>query len=94
MKIVVIGGTGLIGSKVVEKLGGRRALAARNDPRHVVTDPRAGYYGIKVSEATLVPGNDAQLGEMRFETWLSCPEITSQSPQYPAENVLKNRQRL
>jgi uncharacterized protein YbjT (DUF2867 family) len=67
----------------------RRALAASNDPRHVVTDPQAGYYGIKVSEATLIPGNDAQLGEMRFETWLSSPEIKPRSPNYPAEKVLK-----
>jgi len=32
----------------------RRALAAWNDPREVVTDPHARYYGIAVSERTLV----------------------------------------
>jgi len=56
----------------------RRALAARKDPREVVTDPQARYYGIKVSEATLIPGSDAQLGETRFETWLS--QSTNQVP--------------
>src|ERR1700751_4436496 len=49
----------------------RRALAAWKDPREVVTDPHARYYGIAVSERTLVPGNDARLGQTRFETWLS-----------------------
>ncbi len=49
----------------------RRFLAARKDPREVVTDPQARYYGVKVSERSLVPGDDARLGETRFETWLS-----------------------
>jgi uncharacterized protein YbjT (DUF2867 family) len=49
----------------------RRALAARNDPRVVVTDPQARYYGITVSEDSLIPGPDAQLGEKRLEDWLS-----------------------
>jgi uncharacterized protein YbjT (DUF2867 family) len=48
----------------------RRDLAARNDPREVISDPHALYYGIQVSERALVPGNDAQLGEARFEDWL------------------------
>ncbi len=49
----------------------RRDLAARKDPREVVADPHARYYGIKVSESTLVPDNNARLGETRFETWLT-----------------------
>ena len=49
----------------------RRDLAARKDPREVVADPHARYYGIKVSERTLVPDNNARLGETRFETWLT-----------------------
>jgi uncharacterized protein YbjT (DUF2867 family) len=49
----------------------RRALAARNDPRQVVTDPGSRYYGIRVSERTLLPGSDARLGETHFEDWLS-----------------------
>lgn len=49
----------------------RRDLAARKDPREVVADPHAPYYGIKVSERTLVPDNNAQLSETRFEAWLT-----------------------
>jgi hypothetical protein len=49
----------------------RRDLAARKDPREVISDPHAGYYGIEVSERTLVPNDDARLGETRFEDWLN-----------------------
>jgi uncharacterized protein YbjT (DUF2867 family) len=49
----------------------RRALAALHDPRTVITDPHAHYYGIQVSERSLVPDNDARLGETRFEDWLT-----------------------
>src|SRR5215467_6427884 len=48
----------------------RRALTAFHDPREVISDPHARYYGIQVSERTLVPDNDARLGETRFEDWL------------------------
>jgi uncharacterized protein YbjT (DUF2867 family) len=49
----------------------RQELAASKDPREVVSDPHARYYGIAVSERTLVPYDDARLGETRFEDWLS-----------------------
>jgi uncharacterized protein YbjT (DUF2867 family) len=49
----------------------RRDLAARKDPREVISDPRARYFGIAVSERSLVPDDDARLGETRFEDWLS-----------------------
>jgi uncharacterized protein YbjT (DUF2867 family) len=49
----------------------RRDLAARKDPREVISDPHARYYGIAVAERTLLPNDDAKLGETRFENWLS-----------------------
>lgn len=49
----------------------RRTLAALHDPREVITDPQATYYGIRVSERTLLPGGDARLGGTRFEDWLA-----------------------
>jgi uncharacterized protein YbjT (DUF2867 family) len=48
----------------------RQILCARMDPRVVVTDPQARYYGVEVTERALVPDDDAQLGQTRFETWL------------------------
>jgi uncharacterized protein YbjT (DUF2867 family) len=49
----------------------RRRLAALKDPREVIADPKAPYAGAKLSERTLVPGNNARLGETTFETWLT-----------------------
>jgi uncharacterized protein YbjT (DUF2867 family) len=48
----------------------RRDLAARRDPREVITDPQARYVGIAVSERALVPDDQARLGETRYEDWL------------------------
>lgn len=48
----------------------RRVLAATHDPREVVTDPQAGYYGIPVDEDTLVPGDGASRGAIRIDDWL------------------------
>ncbi|HEY6403675.1 MAG TPA: SDR family oxidoreductase [Blastocatellia bacterium] len=49
----------------------RRGLGARNDPREVIADPRARYFGAELGERTLVPGDGARLGETSFEDWLS-----------------------
>src|SRR5437660_3844409 len=49
----------------------RRGLAARKDPREVVADPRALYYGVKLNENTLLPADGARPGEARFEEWLA-----------------------
>ena len=49
----------------------RRGLAVRKDPREVVADPKARYYGIQVEERTLVPEDDAKLGKIRFDDWLA-----------------------
>ena|SRR5687767_9791303 len=113
MKIVIIGGSGLIGSKLVVRLREqghdavagvavaspvngvvevagpqqlrlddlvRRSLDARHDPRVVVADPRSRYFGAQLGERTLLPGEDATLGEIRLDDWLR----QSAHPQEPA----------
>jgi uncharacterized protein YbjT (DUF2867 family) len=47
----------------------RDALAARDDPREVVTDPHARYFGAELSEGSLVPAGDAILAETRYGNW-------------------------
>jgi len=47
------------------------SLRAHNDRRQVVADPQARYFGAALSERTLVAGDNARLGETRFEDWLS-----------------------
>jgi uncharacterized protein YbjT (DUF2867 family) len=49
----------------------RQALSARNDPRKVVTDPRARYFGTMLEERSLVPGENALHGEIHFKDWSS-----------------------
>jgi uncharacterized protein YbjT (DUF2867 family) len=48
----------------------RRALAARNDLREVITDTDARYFGIRVTQGTLLPNENALLAETRLDQWL------------------------
>ena len=49
----------------------RQSLRARQDPREVVADPHARYFGAELRNDTLVPNDDAQLGATRFQQWLT-----------------------
>jgi uncharacterized protein YbjT (DUF2867 family) len=50
----------------------RRYLSETGDPRHVVTDVNAPYYGLELTdERALIPGDNARLGTIRFADWLS-----------------------
>ena len=47
-----------------------RYLKAVGDPRQVVSDPEARYFGSRVEERSLVPLGDARLGRIGFDEWL------------------------
>jgi uncharacterized protein YbjT (DUF2867 family) len=49
----------------------RTVLTARSDPRQVVTDPRAPYFGAVPGPEDLLPGPGAQLAETRLADWLA-----------------------
>lgn len=49
----------------------RKGLRALKDPREVIADPHARYFGTELIERSLVPGANALLGEKRYEDWLS-----------------------
>jgi uncharacterized protein YbjT (DUF2867 family) len=51
----------------------RRGLTAKGDPRTVVSDPKARYFGAELEERALVTGDGARLGQVRFEDWLARP---------------------
>jgi len=53
----------------------RQGLSARNDPREVVVDPHARYFGAELDERSLVPAGDARLGEIRLQDWLGKPAL-------------------
>ena len=48
----------------------RRVLQFDRDPRSVIADPTAPYYGVQVSDCTLVPGQNAHLGSIRLDWWI------------------------
>jgi uncharacterized protein YbjT (DUF2867 family) len=48
-----------------------RYLKAVGDPREVVSDPEARYFGGRVEEYSLVPLGEARLGRIGFGEWLS-----------------------
>ena len=48
-----------------------RYLKALGDPREVVRDPEARYFGGRVEERSLVPLGEARLGRIAFDEWLS-----------------------
>ena len=47
-----------------------RYLTAVGDPRAVLRDPQAGYWGGRVEERSLVPLGEACLGQIDFDEWL------------------------
>jgi uncharacterized protein YbjT (DUF2867 family) len=47
-----------------------RYLKAIGDPREVVRDPEARYWGGRVEELSLVPLGEARLGRIGFDEWL------------------------
>jgi uncharacterized protein YbjT (DUF2867 family) len=49
----------------------RQFLIATSDPRKVITDSHAGYFGIEVNDQSLVPGDNPRLGPTHFSDWLS-----------------------
>jgi uncharacterized protein YbjT (DUF2867 family) len=53
----------------------RQGLRASNDRREVVADPHARYFGAELAERSLIPADDARLGEIRFEEWLNQPVL-------------------
>ena len=81
MKIVIIGGTGLIGSKTVDRLRrqGHEVVAASqntgvkatDDPRTVIADPHARYFGTELGDRSLIPCDHPRIGATRFEDWFS-----------------------
>jgi uncharacterized protein YbjT (DUF2867 family) len=45
-------------------------LTAYEDPRQVVTDIHAPYFGAELDDQTLLPGEGARIGALRFQDWL------------------------
>jgi uncharacterized protein YbjT (DUF2867 family) len=48
-----------------------RFLKATNDPRKVIGDPHARYFGTELNDSSLVPGDHPRIGAIRFEDWFA-----------------------
>jgi uncharacterized protein YbjT (DUF2867 family) len=48
----------------------RQYLSATGDARKVVTDAKAGYFGIAVNDQSLLPGDNPRLGPTHYNGWL------------------------
>jgi uncharacterized protein YbjT (DUF2867 family) len=49
----------------------RQFLKAKRDPREVVADVHARYFGAELNDQSLTPGDGARIGATRFEDWLN-----------------------
>jgi uncharacterized protein YbjT (DUF2867 family) len=49
----------------------RGVLVQTGDPREVIADPHARYFGTELEQRSLVPDANALLGETHFDAWLS-----------------------
>jgi len=48
----------------------RQVLVARQDPRQIVADVHARYYGAELNDQSLIPGPKARIGSLTFSDWL------------------------
>jgi uncharacterized protein YbjT (DUF2867 family) len=65
----------------------RRRLVPLNDSREVIADPNALYSGAKIGERTLVPGQDARLGETHVADWLKSSASQPPTAKLPSAAV-------
>lgn len=64
-----------------------RVLAAANDPRRVISNPDARYFGGAVREGVLLPGPEAHIATLRLADWLSRGERESSHASSPLRKV-------
>lgn len=48
-----------------------RVLEFDTDPRKVITDSNAAYFGVKLDDTSLMPGPEARLGATKVDWWLT-----------------------
>jgi uncharacterized protein YbjT (DUF2867 family) len=55
----------------------RTVLEADGDPREVVADAHARYFGTELTDTSLVPHGPARIGAVRFADWLAANPVSS-----------------
>jgi uncharacterized protein YbjT (DUF2867 family)/nitrite reductase/ring-hydroxylating ferredoxin subunit len=74
----------------------QRVIGARSDPREVIGDAHARYFGTELTERSLLPGDEAELGEILFDDWLgrTAPPIPNSNVQPATASVRTGRSQL
>ncbi|WP_027381409.1 SDR family oxidoreductase [Chryseobacterium daeguense] len=52
----------------------KKYTAIMKNTDEVVSDPEATYFGAPLNDSTLIPGDDAKLGTIRYDEWISNPD--------------------
>jgi uncharacterized protein YbjT (DUF2867 family) len=63
--------------RLAELIG--KYLAVKQDPRQVIPDIHARYFGAELNDMSLVPQGDAWLGSTTFDAWLGRQSIAAKS---------------
>ncbi|MEH6417103.1 SDR family oxidoreductase [Pseudomonas sp. CGJS7] len=58
----------------------RRFMRVVQDPREVIADAQARYFGAELEHDTLVPEGEAWLGTVNFQSWVAQPEFARFMP--------------
>lgn len=67
--IVEVGGPEKIGMDKFAQI----YLNMKRDDRQVIGDPHALYFGSEITDQSLLPGDDARLGSIRYRDWIRIP---------------------
>lgn len=51
----------------------KKYLVLKQDNREVIADIHAPYFGIELNDQSLIPGDGARLGRIRYDDWISQP---------------------
>jgi nitrite reductase/ring-hydroxylating ferredoxin subunit len=65
----------------------QRVLGARNDPRRVIDDVHAHYCGAAVGRRSLLAGDEARLGTIRFDDWLRQTPVETTNYEFRVSDV-------
>ncbi|HYJ90602.1 MAG TPA: hypothetical protein VEV84_04785 [Pyrinomonadaceae bacterium] len=71
----------------------QKGLKARNDPRKVIIDPEASFFGARLGRTSLLPRDGARLAGTRFDDWIADPK-NQPAKQVSSTNAVESKSEL